>query len=216
MDRIRSWSERSARGLFPFALDHSFSRPRLTNVHPLWFAVRSVQSHDTLRRTRMRTVGLVVTAALAGVVLLALLLPGRPEELRTAPDFDLANLDGDVVSLSQFRGQVVVLDFWATWCKPCLTSFPALHALVEPLRDQGVVLIAVSLDRSEDVAREYLAEQGYGTELALWGSLDEARAVQTLYGVIGIPKTFVVDREGYIRYAGHPERLREEDLEPWL
>ncbi len=164
----------------------------------------------------MRTLGVLITAALAGVVLLVLLLPGSPEELLIAPDFDLANLDGDLVQLSQFRGQVVVLDFWATWCTPCLTSFPALHALVEPLRDQGVVLLAVCLDRSEDVAREYLAEHGYGTELALWGSLEKARAVQALYGVIGIPKTFVVDREGFIRYAGHPDRLREADLQPWL
>jgi cytochrome c biogenesis protein CcmG, thiol:disulfide interchange protein DsbE len=164
----------------------------------------------------MRTAGLILSIALAGVVLLSLLLPGPPAEPKQAPEFSLRSLEGELVSLSDFRGQVVVLDFWATWCTPCLTSFPALHALLEPYVEQGVVLIVVSLDRNEETAREYLIENGYTTDRVLWGSLAEARAVQDLYGVVGIPRTIVIDREGLIRFAGHPDRLDGEVLSAWL
>ncbi len=164
----------------------------------------------------MRTAGLLLSIALAGVVLLSLLVPGPPAEPKQAPEFSLRNLEGELVALSDYRGQVVVLDFWATWCTPCLTSFPALHALLEPYADQGLVLIIVSLDRSEESAREYLVENGYGTDQVLWGSLTQARAVQELYGVVGIPRTVVIDREGLIRFAGHPDRLDEQVLRAWL
>jgi len=161
--------------------------------------------------------GLLLGIALVGAALIVGLLLGssdRPPVL--APDFTLENLDGEAVTLSSYLGQVVIIDFWATWCKPCLTSFPALHELVVQHEEEGVVLLVVSIDKSLRKPRNYLIEQGYPTANVLWGSLDEARAVKDLYGVVGIPQTFIIDREGYIQFKGHPTRITAEDLAAYL
>jgi len=139
---------------------------------------------------------------------------GKDPEI--APGFSLVSLDGEVVSLSDYRGQIVLLDFWASWCKPCRTTFPAVHALAERFADRGVTLLVVSLDASEEASRQYLTDEGYPTANVLWGSLDEARAVRNLYGVVGIPHTFVIDRDGLIRFDGYPRNLNAETIEPWL
>ena len=138
------------------------------------------------------------------------------EDAEIAPLFTLSNLDGDDVSLAEYRGSVVILDFWASWCKPCTKTFPVLHALQLAYADRGVVLLVVSLDKSAQRAREYLIENGFATDNVLWGSLEEARAVKDLYGVGGIAHVFLIDRAGYIRYSGHPIRLTPEELERCL
>ncbi len=165
----------------------------------------------------MKDVGIWVVLALVGLVAVSVaFLGGVDEEPAPAPEFTLRSLDGVDVSLSDYRGRVVLLDFWATWCKPCTTTFPELHALQQDYADRGVVLLVVSLDRSEQRARDYFTENGYETDNVLWGSLEEARAVKALYGVGGIPRTFLIDRTGYIRYSGYPTRLTPEEIEAWL
>lgn len=164
----------------------------------------------------MRTIGLWVTVGLAGILLWFLIAPREDVRPVVAAEFALANLEGEIVRLSDLRGQVVVLDFWATWCTPCLESFPTLHTLLEPYVGNGLALLLICLDRTEDPAREYLMEHGFPPEHVLWGSFQEARAVQALYGVVGIPWTIVIDGDGVIRYSGHPDRLTEDDLIPWV
>ena len=124
-----------------------------------------------------------------------------------APDFTLRSLGGEPVTLSDFRGHIVVLDFWASWCGPCRTSMPDLHALWEGYRDRGVILIGVSLDRSETDARAYLQANSFRGMIALWDSVAASQAVARAYGVIGIPRTIVIDADGIVRFAGHPATL---------
>jgi len=133
-----------------------------------------------------------------------------------APEFTLAELSGGEVALSDFRNRVVVLDFWATWCSPCRASMPGLEALRTRYRDKGLVVVSVSLDRSGEDARSYLERNGYEEFIGLWESLAAAKQVARLYGVFGIPRTFVIDRNGFIRYSGHPARLTDATIEPWL
>jgi len=133
-----------------------------------------------------------------------------------SPDFTLRSLDGEPVSLSSLRGKVVILDFWASWCSPCRFSMSALHALWQKYRDRGVVMIGVSLDRSESAAVDYLKANGYTDLTALWESLYASQAVAQKYGVIGIPHTFVIDRNGIIRFAGHPTQLTASLIESLL
>lgn len=140
----------------------------------------------------------------------------RSERLGPAPQFSLESLAGTVVSLDDFLGRVVVLDFWASWCGPCTSTFPDLQALAARHAGQGLVLLVVDLDRRPESARAYMDKHGFPAESVLYGSLDAARAVKALYRVGGIPHTVLIDREGQIRYSGHPARMGEEDLAPWL
>jgi peroxiredoxin len=124
-----------------------------------------------------------------------------------APDFSLRSLGGETVSLAQFRGRVVILDFWASWCAPCRATMPALHALWKDVASRGVVLVGISLDRTEAAAATYLAANKYEDMVALWESLAAAQSVASLYGVQAIPRTVVVDRNGIVRFNGHSATL---------
>ena len=139
-------------------------------------------------------------------------IPVRPYVGYRAPDFTLKTLAGESVTLSHLAGQVVILDFWASWCGPCKASMPQLHALWQSVKEQGVVLVGVSLDRTEDAARTYLESTDVADMIALWSSLSDAQGVAESYRVAGIPHTLVIDRTGIIRYANHPALLRAD----WL
>ncbi len=164
----------------------------------------------------MRNIGLLVGIAVAAVLVATLMFSGGEKVPEMAPDFSLKNLDGETVTLSELRGNVVVIDFWATWCRPCLKSFPKLHAVVDRHQDRGVVLLLVSLDRTAKRSRDYLIENGYPTENVLWESLAASRAVKDLFGVVGIPRTLIIDRDGYIKYSGYPSKLTDAFLLEWL
>ncbi len=157
-----------------------------------------------------------VIAALVAIAVVVLAIPSGPPTVLLAPDFALAALDGSEISLAALRGKIVLLDFWASWCKPCTRTLPDLHALAEELAPQGVVLLAVSIDRSEDAARDYALEHGLALANMLYGTLEDARAVKALYGVVGIPHTFVIDRDGWIRYSGWPTGVTADTVAPWL
>lgn len=124
-----------------------------------------------------------------------------------APNFTLQSLDGKSVSLYDFRGHVVILDFWASWCAPCRASMPELQRYYEEFKGRGLVLLGVSLDRSAEDARYFLNREGYHDLIALWGSVSASQGVAHEYGIYGIPHTFVIDKQGIIRFANHPMYL---------
>jgi len=164
----------------------------------------------------MKNTGFLIAIALAGILLATVLFSGGEQEPKMAPDFSLLSLDGETVTLSELRGNVVVIDFWASWCRPCLKSFPNLHAVVDRHQDRGVVLLVISLDKTAKRARDYLVDNGYPTNNVLWESLDDAREIKKLFGVVGIPRTIIIDRDGFIQYSGHPDKLTDDDLVKWL
>ena len=129
-----------------------------------------------------------------------------------APNFTLPDLNGKPVSLSDFRGHVVILDFWASWCPPCRASMPTLEKYYEEYKSKGLVLIGVSLDRSAEEARSFLEANGYHGLIALWGSVSASQGVAREYGIYGIPHTFVLDPNGIIRFSDHPLHLTESFL----
>lgn len=116
-----------------------------------------------------------------------------------APDFELVSLEGDTVQLSKLRGKVVVLDFWASWCMPCIASFPGMQKAVEKYEnDSSVVFLFVNLDGKEakDKSRKNIEEKGYGFNVLL----DSKNQTGPAYSIHGIPVKFVIDQEGVIRF----------------
>ena len=112
-----------------------------------------------------------------------------------APEFTLKDLQGREVKLSDFHGKVVLLNFWATWCKPCKEEMPAMQASYDRLRDQGFVVLAVNeLEDTEKVA-EHIRAYGHTFPVVM----DHNDAVASKYGVVGLPASFLIDRQGIVR-----------------
>ena len=128
-----------------------------------------------------------------------------------APDFTLSTLDGDSLRLSALRGQVVVLNFWASWCIPCLQEHPLLVAADERWRDQGVRIVGVVYQDTPTNARDWLRERG-GT----WRHvLDPRSRLSIEYGLFGVPETYFIDRRGIIAYK-HIGPLSADVLSRWV
>ncbi len=125
-----------------------------------------------------------------------------------ASDFTLQDLNGKNVKLSDYKGRVVLLDFWATWCPPCRASIPAIEKIHKAYKDKGLVVLAVSLDEGGwDAVKSFITEYGI-TYIVLKGTED----VAVNYMVRTIPMLLVLDKQGRIskRYLGFGN---EEDLE---
>lgn len=119
-----------------------------------------------------------------------------------APDFALKTADGTEVRLSALRGRVVLLNFWATWCPPCLQEEPALESLARQLRAQPFSILAVSVDNDWQTVRAHFPN---GSPLTVL--LDTPKTVPAQYGTQKFPETFLIDRAGNIRYFVIGERL---------
>lgn len=112
----------------------------------------------------------------------------------SARDFTVRDSDRQV-TLSQFRGQVLVLNFWATWCPPCVAELPSLMSMQERTRAQGVVVLGVSIDVDEDAYHRFLKQR----QVNFLTVRDPEQKVADLYGTAGWPETYIIDRQGMLR-----------------
>ena len=119
----------------------------------------------------------------------------RPPRIGTsAPDFTVK--DGDrQVTLSQLRGQVVVLNFWATWCPPCVEETPSLLEMQRRMKDKGVVVLAVSVDVDDAAYHRFLKDHS----VDLLTVRDNEQKSNRLYGTFRFPESYVIDRQGVLR-----------------
>ena len=173
----------------------------------------SKKSKSNQHRSRYLWMALTVLSVVAMYVVLkggepargSSLTPGLTAETgaSAAPEFRLKDIDGRAVSLSDFRGKVVILDFWATWCPPCRREIPDLISLQTQYKARGLQIVGVALDEPDKV-KGFAQYTGMNYPVLL-GNDD----VSALYGGIsGIPTTFIIDRNGKIaeRFIGFTER----------
>ena len=99
------------------------------------------------------------------------------------------------VTLSQLRGQVVVLNFWATWCAPCVEEVPSLVAMQRRMKDKGVTVLAVSVDVDENAYRQFVKDHNVN----LLTVRDPDQKSNALYGTSKFPETYIIDRNGVMR-----------------
>ena len=118
-------------------------------------------------------------------------LPGKP-----APDFALETLAGDSLRLDDLKGQVVLVNFWASWCLACRAEHPVLVEAAKRYRDQGLRIVGVVYQDTRDNARAWIAERGGD-----WPNvLDVGSRTAIQYGLFGVPETFFIGRDGRILY----------------
>ena len=115
---------------------------------------------------------------------------------KKAPEFTVNDLSGKKVSLSSFKGKPILLNFWATWCPYCREERPYLNALYKEYKDRGLIIIAVSIDKSAEIVRSYL-KRVPADFVILHDNSNEAASA---YGVYSLPTNFLIDRKGVIKY----------------
>jgi len=127
----------------------------------------------------------------------------KPNPVQAAKPFEVETPDKQLLRLSEFKGKVVFLNFWATWCKPCEEEMPSMQRLYERYKSQGLVVLAISADTggAAQVA-PYLKKHN----LTFPVGLDPKASVSSLYGVWSVPSTFIIDKRGNRAYFANGPR----------
>jgi cytochrome c biogenesis protein CcmG, thiol:disulfide interchange protein DsbE len=111
-----------------------------------------------------------------------------------APGFNLTADDGTGVRLDDYRGKYVLLNFWATWCPPCVEELPSLNGVYEQLRERGLVVLGVSVDEDKDLYQRFLEAH----RVSFPTVRDPERSVSSRYGTTQYPETYLIDRQGVV------------------
>ena len=140
---------------------------------------------------------LIVTALLFSTLVgSALAMGSRPPAAgMPASEFSLTDLQGKAHSLEQYKGKVVLLNFWATWCKPCTTEMPAMQTVYDRLREKGFVVLAVNELEDEGKVREHIQQYKHTFPVLL----DHENKVANQYGVFGLPVSVFIDQNGVVQ-----------------
>jgi len=174
----------------------------------------------------MKNLKAVVAVSMIGVVCIIASLPGRARsgetgtsplaKLAPAPVWQLRNVDGQTIHSSDFKGKVVILDFWATWCGPCQAELPGFIALQKQYEKQGLTVIGVSVDQIQPAeVKKFAQKSGMNYPVVL----SDSNTDQAFGGIDAIPTTFVIDREGRIvkQHLGFTEKEEfEKEIKPLL
>lgn len=123
--------------------------------------------------------------------------PPSPRQGFSAPDFTLDLLGGEQITLSSLRGQVVIVNLWASWCPPCRAEMPAIENVYRTYKDRGLVVLAVNTTYQDSEAEAAAFVQQFGLTFPV--PLDRTGSVSARYQLRGLPSTYFVDRQGIIR-----------------
>ena len=162
------------------------------------------EESQNVRRVNLQSLMLIVLIVV-GVGIIVLLqtkdssfnLSGKPrfEKGVPAPNFTLPDLNGKMVSLTDYKGNVVLLNIWATWCPPCVEEMPSMEKLHQELKDEGFKILAVSIDVSgAEAVIPFMKKH----KLGFSALTDTTGAIKNLYQTIGVPESFIIDKDGII------------------
>jgi cytochrome c biogenesis protein CcmG/thiol:disulfide interchange protein DsbE len=189
-----------------------------------------VPPHTTRRRKKRTEISphLIIVGSIVSIALVITIMVATHEEApRTsastdtaprplAPDFTLGGLEDSRISLSDFRGHYVLLNFWATWCPPCQAEMPELQAYFRAYRSQGFILLAVNVNEDAATVSAFLEENGFDFPVAL----DITGAVHSRYGGDALPLSFLIGPDGELVKAWRPgaitRSMLEHDVTPLL
>jgi peroxiredoxin len=114
---------------------------------------------------------------------------------KAAPDFAFPGLDGRMISLSDHRGKVVLVNIWATWCRPCVDEMPSMEKLYQELRNKDFEILAISIDSDgAEVVASFMQEY----KLTFPALIDSEGSIKESYGVTGVPESFIIDQHGIL------------------
>ncbi len=150
----------------------------------------------------MRCSGIAVAAAVA--ILTSVGMAGAAENREVAPDFRLTDLNGRPLELASYKGKVVLLDFWATWCPPCRMELPNFVELSHTYKSKGFEAIGLSVGEDPKTVKDFLASNGIDYTVAI----TNGKVEQAYGGIRGIPTTFLIDKKGRIaqKYVGYHDK----------
>ncbi|MDO6773959.1 TlpA disulfide reductase family protein [Shewanella sp. 3_MG-2023] len=114
-----------------------------------------------------------------------------------APDFTLKNMQGENLKLSEQRGNIILINFWASWCGPCRKEMPVLQKLEDKYRDLGVAVWGVNVEQENQAGKDFLADLNLSFDIFF----DETNSLSETYDVKAMPTTVIVDRDGKVRYV---------------
>lgn len=119
---------------------------------------------------------------------------GAQAQPQKAPLFRVKDIKGNTISMADLRGKVVMLDFWATWCPPCVMSFPEVEKLGSDFDKKDVVVLGFSLDQDESAVKEFIKDKPGDNAIAMVSETE----IPSLYSVQGLPTFFIIDKNGYV------------------
>ncbi len=145
----------------------------------------------------------ILTGAVVLILTSVLLIAGcssstpspAPQVGKPAPDFQLPNLEGQPVSLSDFQDMPVLLNFWATWCGPCRFEMPMIQAIFEESSDTGLIVLAIDIGEAPTKVKDYIQSGNFSFPVLL----DTNQDVALEYNIRAIPTTFLIDKDGIIQ-----------------
>ncbi len=163
----------------------------------LEFLTQEKPSEPPKRGLGLSTI-LIIAAVVSVIVVIGIAFmrsqQAQPQD-EMAPDFTLTTFDGETIQLSELRGQVVILNFWASWCGPCRAEAAALEAVWQQYRDRGVIVLGVAYADDPDDSLAFINEFG----MTYPAGPDVGTTIsQDLYHIQGVPETFIIDRQGSV------------------
>jgi peroxiredoxin len=146
---------------------------------------------------RISTMTLLKRCAMTAIVVASTAFAANGDASGPAPQFTLTTLEGQPSGLSQYKGQVVMVNFWATWCGPCQQEMPLLDQMYKKYKPAGFTLIGVNVDKAAPAVKELLTRKPVSFPVLL----DPANSVSKAYKVDEMPSSVIIDRKGNIRYV---------------